>query len=178
MSNARVWASNLPGHLRHAPVQELVRELERYPTPLGFGRPEVLNDGRTPLWNLDNALAVNWPAEQTPERGPGYVDIYQTFDKIAVRHPDGSNWLIPPIDNNDRVPYFLQAWWLVLFSLSIFTRYHPAQWRIALDVDQSHIAVALEHALDVALKTLPELIFWALRELSATAINNDQKPRL
>lgn len=145
-----------------------MRELERYPTPLGYGRPALLNDNRTPFWRID-VLAVDWPAVPVPERGPGRVDtyrgIYKSFETIAHRQPDGSCWLIPSIDGNGHVPHPLQAWWLVLFSLSTFARYQPAEWREALDVDRSQLAVPLEHALNVALTALPELIFQALLDL-------------
>jgi hypothetical protein len=55
----------------------------------------------------------------------------------------------------------------------MFARYQPAQWREALDVDQSHVAVPLEHALDVALTALPELIFQALWDLVDKAASNE-----
>lgn len=162
---ARVWVSDLPGHLRGAPVEDLIRELERYPTtPLGYGRPALLNDNRTPFWRFD-VLAVDWPAVPVPARGAGYVDIHKTFEAIALRRSDGSCWLVPSIDDAGHVPHPLQAWWLVLLSLSTFARYQPAQWRKALDVDRSQVAVPLEHALDVALTALPELIFQALLDL-------------
>jgi hypothetical protein len=169
---ARVWVSDLPDHLRGASVDDLTRELEGYPTPLGCGRPALLSDNSEPFWR-SSVLAVDWPAVPKPERGPGYVDIYETFDAIALRQPDGSRWLIPSIDGEGHVPHPLQAWWLVLFSLSTFARYQPAQWREALDVDRSQVAVPLEHALDVALRALPELIFQALLDLVGKAGNNE-----
>jgi hypothetical protein len=169
---ARVWVSDLPDHLRGAPVEDLTRELERYPTPLGYGRPALLSDNSAPFWRSD-VLAVDWPAVPKPERGPGYVDIYETFEAIALRQPDGSRWLIPSIDGEGYVPHPLQAWWLVLFSLSTFARYQPAQWREALDVDRSQVAVPLEHALDVALRVLPELIFQALLDLAEKPGSNE-----
>jgi hypothetical protein len=70
-------------------------------------------------------------------------------------------------------PHPLQAWWLVLFSLSTFARYQPAQWREALDVDQSQVAVRLEHALDVALTALPKLILQALLDLVEKVGSNE-----
>jgi hypothetical protein len=167
---ARVWVSNLPDHLRGAPVEDLTRELERYPTPLGYGRPALLYE--TPFWRSD-VLAVDWPAVPVPERGAGYVDIYKTFEAIALRRSDGSCWLVPSIDDHGHVPHPLQAWWLVLFSLSMFARYQPAEWREALDVDRSQVAVPLEHALDVALTALPELIFQTLLDLVEKVGSNE-----
>jgi hypothetical protein len=167
---ARVWVSNLPYHLRNASVEDLTRELEHYPTPLGCGRPALLNDKSKLYWGFEDTLAVDWPVERVPESGPNDTStrirniraIYEGFERIALRQPDGSRWLIPSIDDDEHIPHPLQAWWLVLFSLSTFARYQPAEWREALDVDRSQVAVSLEHALDVALTALPELIFQAL----------------
>jgi hypothetical protein len=169
---ARVWVSNLPDHLRGAPVEDLTRELEHYPTSLGYGRPALLSDNSTLFWRSD-VLLVDWPAMPLPERGPGHVSIHKSFRTIALRQWDGSRWLIPSIDGDGHVPHPLQAWWLVLFSLSMFARYQPAQWREALDVDRSQVAVPLEHALDVALRALPELILQGLLvDLAEKAVSN------
>jgi hypothetical protein len=130
-TGARVWVSNLPDRLRGAPIEDLTRELERYPTPIGYGRPALLSDNSAPFWNSD-VLLVDWPATPAPERGPDHVSIYKSFETIALRQWDGSRWLIPSIDNEGHVPHPLQAWWLILFSLSTFARYQPAQWREAL----------------------------------------------
>lgn len=170
-TGTRVWVSNLPDRLRGAPVEDLARELERYPTPLGYGRPALLSDNSRPFRRSD-VLLVDWPAMPVPERGPGYVSVYKSFETIALRQWDGSRWLIPAIDGEGHVPHPLQAWWLVLFSLSTFARYQPAQWREALDVDRSRVAVPLEHALDVALRALPELTFQALLDLAEKARRN------
>lgn len=160
----RVWVSNLPDHLRSASAEDLRRELERYPTPLGYGQPGQ-EYGKVPLWQFD-ALLVDWPVVPRPERDPSRVNVYKSFEMIALQQPDGSRWLIPSIDDEGRVPHLLQSWWLVLFSLSTFARYQPAEWREALDVDRSQVAVPLEHALDAALTALPQLIFQALLDVA------------
>jgi hypothetical protein len=49
-------------------------------------------------------------------------------------------------------------WWLLLFGLSIFARYHPELWAETLDVDRSEHAVPLEGVLDRALAIVPALI--------------------
>jgi hypothetical protein len=107
---ARVWVSNLPDHLQSASVEDLTRELERYPTRLGYGRPALRRDKTAPFWGFD-ALAVDWPAVEVPERGPDHViarlrarAIYESFETIALKQPDGSRWLIPAIDDDGTYP--------------------------------------------------------------------------
>jgi len=54
------------------------------------------------------------------------------------------------------------TWWVLLFGLSIFARYHPQLWARALDVDGSQHAVPLEGLLDNALLAVPALVYDAL----------------
>jgi len=55
----------------------------------------------------------------------------------------------------------LLLWWLLLFGLSIFARYHPELWARELDVDRSPVAVAVETALAGSIETLPAMIYEA-----------------
>lgn len=52
--------------------------------------------------------------------------------------------------------------WALLFNLSQLTRYYPASWAAVRNPDESPIAVAIEHALEVALELMPRLVASAL----------------
>jgi hypothetical protein len=48
-----------------------------------------------------------------------------------------------------------------LFGLSLLARYHPANWRAALDFDRSACADRPAELLDEALVIVPDLLFEA-----------------
>ena len=50
------------------------------------------------------------------------------------------------------------TWWLLLYALSMYARYHPEAWVVALDVDSSPAAVTLERAMTRAIDALPQLV--------------------
>jgi len=54
----------------------------------------------------------------------------------------------------------LVTWWALLFGLSILARYEPETWGRAIDINTSPEAV--EHLLDSALDSLPELLYRTL----------------
>jgi hypothetical protein len=80
------------------------------------------------------------------------------LDKIAPEMPGETkaHALIPTLPE---LLTPLMTWWLLLFGLSIFARYHPGLWVGALQVDRSTTAVPLEAVLDRALDLLPRLVY-------------------
>ena len=64
----------------------------------------------------------------------------------------------PSLDGSPRPIHPLVVWWAVLFGLSILARYEPESWGIAIDVNRSPDAVPIEHLLEAALDTVPELL--------------------
>jgi YaaC-like Protein len=54
------------------------------------------------------------------------------------------------------------AWWLLLYVLSMVSRYQPAKWIKLLDLDKSKYAVPLQYALQEAISALPHLVLEAL----------------
>lgn len=52
----------------------------------------------------------------------------------------------------------LSAWWLVLYTLSMTTRYQPAGWTKLIDINNSSDATVIEYVLDAALDAVPDLI--------------------
>ncbi|MFI5590149.1 YaaC family protein [Amycolatopsis sp. NPDC051758] len=60
-------------------------------------------------------------------------------------------------------PHPLMLWWALLLGLSSLTRYEPAAWSEAVDLDRSEMAVPLEQVLDIAEERLPARILTSLR---------------
>jgi hypothetical protein len=87
---------------------------------------------------------------------------------IAPRAPfdrSGARYIPTALPGHtDALPPFL-LWWLLLFGLSIFARYHPELWARTLDVDQSTVTVAIETALERAIDTMPAMIYDASHAL-------------
>ncbi|WP_371878886.1 YaaC family protein [Amycolatopsis roodepoortensis] len=54
-------------------------------------------------------------------------------------------------------------WWALLLGLSSLTRYEPAAWSAAIDLDASELAVPLEQVLEIAEDRLPTRILESLR---------------
>ncbi|RWW91387.1 MULTISPECIES: YaaC family protein [Paenarthrobacter] len=56
----------------------------------------------------------------------------------------------------------LLAWWVLLYSLSMITRYKPVLWTQVIDVNSSSLAVPMEAALGKALEAIPAHIYATL----------------
>jgi hypothetical protein len=63
------------------------------------------------------------------------------------------------------------TWWLLLYVLSMISRYRPGPWNKLLDLDKSEYAVSLDYALEEAISVLPHLVLegldnrpWLLRK--------------
>jgi hypothetical protein len=72
--------------------------------------------------------------------------------------PNESHSLLPTLPGQDKVLNPLMTWWILLFGLSLLTRYEPESWLAALNVDQSPLAVPLEAVLQRALAAVPALL--------------------
>jgi hypothetical protein len=97
---------------------------------------------------------------------------FKALDIVATRYGP-SYYLRPGLGANGLEVDLIMTWWATLFTLSSLTRYEPALWRDALDVDTSEVAVVLEEILEVAQKRVPELLYEALaneRNLEAMAL--------
>lgn len=103
-------------------------------------------------WGI--AVGVTWP-EPSPELVPPYPHARRG------QFPEGEHWLVPAVVTGaNRLPPLL-LWWILLFGLSLLARYYPAQWRDALDLDQSPYAHWLMELLDEALAIVPALLYEA-----------------
>ena len=96
---------------------------------------------------------VRWEAH---EDTPSVFDL--TYSPLGAL----DRWLLPAAPGSDAAFVPLTAWWVLLFGLSIFARYHPGLWSATLNLDASEYAVPLGMLLDDALETLPRLIAEAL----------------
>lgn len=56
----------------------------------------------------------------------------------------------------------LLTWWVLLYGLSMITRYEPVNWTRIVDVNRSALAVPLEAALGKALEAVPAQIYASL----------------
>jgi hypothetical protein len=131
----------------------------------------VFEGGRYPTLPADAKGALR---ARSGELGPGnwFADINLpgraredagVLDSIAPTVYGGRDRaLIPAFPGQSQVLSPLMLWWLLLFGLSIFARYHPAPWAAALDVQRSKEAVPLEAILSRAAELLPALIYEAL----------------
>lgn len=63
----------------------------------------------------------------------------------------------------------LMAWWAVLYTLSMATRYDPAQWTALINIDRTQQATAIEFVLDTALAAVPDLLDEAIDFVSEQA---------
>ncbi len=59
-----------------------------------------------------------------------------------------SGWMIPTTGSSSQPQHPLVGWHILLYSLSMLARYHPAEWRTILDMDKSGSADELAHLID------------------------------
>lgn len=134
--------------------------LSRYPT-LGERIPFRANGQPIGLaWNGDNTCSINfrWP-DQVVERFAGPHDFCLSIANM-IR---GGYQVHPSLDGGNLSVHPLTAWWAVLYRLSMLARYEPHAWELATDVSSSADAVPIEHLLETAFSTVPELIYHVLR---------------
>lgn len=102
-------------------------------------------------WGI--GVALTWP-QPSPELVPPYPHARLRRDR-----PGGEHWLVPAVGARPGRLSPLLLWWALLFGLSLLARYHPANWRAALDFDRSACADRLAELLDEALLIVPDLLF-------------------
>lgn len=56
------------------------------------------------------------------------------------------------------------AWWVLLYTLSMVTRYRPVEWTKIVNVDRSKLAVPIEIALEKGLDAVPDQLHTLLTE--------------
>jgi hypothetical protein len=129
--------------------------LARYPALAGYdvrdGTPGVHRDdgGQT--------LHLIW---SVPAGAP---DAHLLTDRLTNYR--GTEVIYPSVAGMTEALHPLMAWWIVLYALSMITRYHPAEWTRLSDVDRSPQATVIEFVLDAALEAVPDLIEAAIAAL-------------
>jgi hypothetical protein len=128
--------------------------------------PAETMKGRYPTLPQDTTWATKGSSDDLG--GPGNWAVVLEWseahdvDKIAPEMGTmdaNTRQLIPTLPGQSELLSPLMTWWLLLFGLSIFARYHPGLWVGALQVDRSPAAVPLEAVLDRALGLLPRLVY-------------------
>ena len=102
-------------------------------------------------------LALRWAK-------PGDVTGGHVLDGRLTTYR-GSKLAYPTLEGATQTVHPLMAWWMVLFSLSMLTRYQPDVWTQMIDVNRSPHATAIEHVLETALAAVPDLIDEAIDQV-------------
>lgn len=77
-----------------------------------------------------------------------------------------SSAIFPKLGSSQSPSHPLMVWWMLLFALSMVSRYSPRDWSHLMSIRESRIASILEHLLDTALDAVPNLIAEALSSLN------------
>lgn len=78
----------------------------------------------------------------------------------------GMTLAYPCVGGSDRNAHPFLVWWAVLFALSQLARYEPKAWLQRTNISTSADASPIEHLLDRAQATLPELIHRTIMEVA------------
>lgn len=89
--------------------------------------------------------------------GPDVVRLLEATQRASSDRSERA--LIPTLPGGEAPMRPLMLWWVILFGLSIFARYHPDVWAQTLRVDDSKSAVPLEVLLEQAIAQLPGLVY-------------------
>jgi hypothetical protein len=146
----------LRAQVPHEHAESISQMLAMYPDAVGArvdAGSVMLPVSAEDEWGV--GVEVTWP-EFSSELVPPYP-----YARIPQRGQASHHWLVPAVgEGADRLSPLL-LWWALLFGLSLLARYHPAEWRAALDLDRSHCADRLMELLDEALLIVPDLLYEA-----------------
>jgi hypothetical protein len=115
------------------------------------------------------SIALTWPLAEPVEQieAVWHLQIQQT----AYR---GEHWAFPAFAGQELHP--LMMWWIVLYGLSMLTRYEPRIWAQLLNVDASPWSTPLEHLLNEALTVVPQVIADTIRNGPGLYPDDEQPP--
>lgn len=138
----------------------LAEYLARYPALDGWVK--MAPDGRQVDWPADNMpMTLNWKISANLKFS-GHV-----LDPALTRYR-GSVLAFPSLEDRtgNRLPVHpLMAWWMVLYALSMLTRYEPDRWTKMIDVNHSAAATAIEYVLEAGVGAIPDVVDEALEVL-------------
>jgi len=126
--------------------------------------PRFDGRGRTGDW----VIKLRWSDDTSLEGLDQAEWTLQHLDEIQhFGYSDTHGLVFPSVGGNHESHDLLTAWWLVLYCLSMLSRYYPKEWTELLDVDTSPLAVPLEQLITAARSDIPDLISYRLRLLRA-----------
>lgn len=144
-----------------AEEEQRVRDfLSSYPSLNGYefgtggGQPISFR----PMDDETALVGIHWPHDSDDPTNPEGLS-----KRVATSYAGHTN-IYPCLDASGQPIHPLVAWWATLFGLSILARYEPDTWGRAIDVNTAHEAVAIEHILNAALDSVPELLYRALTD--------------
>ncbi len=126
--------------------------LEGYEFGTGGGQPIFFR----PMDDGTAVVAIHWPNDLDNPYTPA-----QLRKRVATSYMGHTN-AYPCLDASSQPIHPLVVWWATLFGLSILARYEPETWGRAIDINTSQEAVAIEHMLNAALDSVPELLYRVL----------------
>ena len=111
---------------------------------------------RSGRWRVELA----WPCQNRDQ----LPDSEEFFKEIAPIYRYNENYYLrPSVEGGDALPpSALMTWWMILYALSMYSRYRPREWVKTLDVDSSKNAALIEYALELSLEVIPHLVAEAL----------------
>ena len=122
--------------------------LARYPALAGYN----VGDGTPGVQRQDDGQIVHL----TWSVSAGAPDAHVLTGRMTTYR--GADLVYPAAAGMTEALHPLMAWWIVLYALSMITRYHPAGWTRLIDVDQSAQATVIEFVLGAGLEAVPDLI--------------------
>lgn len=163
---ARALVCGLPESVTTAPpegrLEALATCLAAYP---GAARWESPFEGNVSLLDDPVAGAVAQLQWRLPEAvgssGQRWDFLMSTIAPSYNSHQHG--YLRPVVGAGGDHPSPLMTWWALLFALSMFARYKPAEWVQLLNVDRSADATVVESILTQGLEAVPRLVLGAIQ---------------
>lgn len=114
----------------------------------------------------NSALFMNWSMGCTDGMGALGAERVQRLHSMT-RGYAWHRFFFPTIHGLSRDLHPLMAWWAVLYTLSMLTRYQPAQWADHINIDEAAEAILIEKLLVLAMEQLPALIADTIDDVAA-----------
>lgn len=141
----QIQVASFGGNPHHDEISTILTT--RYPSLPEGTKIGVKGSGTLPAGNW--IVVLSWPQGAD-------------FDSIAPsdrsRFSDQPRHIYPTLAGDSETLNPLMLWWVLLFGLSVFARYHPNLWMEALEHDRSELAVPLEAILESGMSAIPPLV--------------------
>ena len=152
------------------PWRAVQQFLDAYPSLMGSAPSPLCSDAAILEYtNAPTMKAIRswlWPGSIDPSESASASREFVNSRTVPYLGED-DRWIFPALGGSTTPLHPLLAWWALLYALSMLARYEPDSWTVHLTIDTSPTAVPLETALARALDTCPQLIWHAIRAVSA-----------